>query len=116
MKAWATVQRRPNLVGWIGNVFQTEADADRYALRDENGHMRVVEVEISDPPHEWKRGDWFIPQYGVIPSRIADITEDKVVFHGRSGPSHDPFATVWHRSMIEDATPCDPPDWWEGDR
>lgn len=70
-----------------------------------------VEIEIPDPPHEWKVGDWFTCEGWMHPARIADMGDRYFAFHYRDSVG-DPTADMAPVGELADATPCDPPDWF----
>ena len=84
---------------------KTDHGLDAYAV--------AVEIELPDPPHEWKVGDW--AEYAGATMRLVDINNTTVAFHWRDEEG-DPAADWCHRDAWADvATPCDPPAWflWE---
>lgn len=116
MKAWAVVQDGPNASGWIGNVFHTESSAMRWVEKG-NDDMRVIEIEIPDPPHEWKVGDWFVNREGDGKQcRIIDMVDGEFAYAFRDweGSPRADWSGTW--MLEEECEPCDPPEWWEGDR
>lgn len=120
MKAWAAYVNGPNTVGWFGNLFVSESDAVKWAdreIRSGGFATSIVEVEIPDPPHEWKVGDWFVNREGDGKQcRIIDMVDDEFAYAFRDwdGCPRADWAGVW--MLEEECEPCDPPEWWDGDR
>jgi hypothetical protein len=77
----------------------------------------AVEIELPDPPHEWKVGDWFTPgarHTWDTPTRICDISHGMWSGISRSSEGDPRALDGWTLESLNryDATPCDPPDWW----
>lgn len=76
----------------------------------DDAYAVAVEIELPDPPHEWKVGDW--ANYGGAAMRIVDINATTVAFHWRDEEG-DPTADWCYRDVwTDDATPCPPPAWF----
>jgi hypothetical protein len=111
---WAAPEDR---ITRVTQPFASESVARRWAADNDDGRVPVVHrVERPDPPHEWKVGDWYVWKYGKGPRRIVDIHQGMVAIHTRS-ESGDPACYVIEASRLHaEAVPCDPPEWWTGDR
>ena len=116
MKAWLIRRDVASVKGHLGDVFDTK-EAAEWAVYYDKGNHTIVEIEIPDPPHVWKVGDWFINRKDDnTPCRIVDMTDAMFAYSFRDahgGPRAD-WSATW---MLEDeCEPCDPPEWWEGGR
>jgi hypothetical protein len=109
---------KPNQLGWFGNVFSSSVDAFRWAEANP-GAPWVVEIELPDPLHEWRVGDWYWlttePGWYQLAAPGPDgtfhvlhhiVPKERVTLiqNVRMGTS---------TSVV--ATPCDPPAWFTED-
>ena len=107
---WANVYKNHTTVG-VGYVYRTEQDA-QVCL---SGGGVTITVEVPDPPHIWKIGDWFRYPTEGSPSRyhliVAPYSHEHwyvVVF----GPNRSAqVLEEWDLTYME-ALPCDPPQWF----
>jgi hypothetical protein len=78
----------------------------------DGAYLIAYEVEVPDPPHEWKVGDWFTQPTNDRPRRIVDITPlGKVAYHLR-GSDGEPRVWITRLRDLASADPCDPPVWF----
>lgn len=117
---WVNLYERgePGLVGYF-HATEHEAIAVAKQISKPLHYRIAVPIEVPDPPHVWKVGDWFQRTGGGTgnldgPRRIVDIDgHGNIASHGRSASGH--VFVVWESpcdAALINAIPCDPQQWW----
>ena len=96
----------------VGYLYRTEQDAME-AIASLPGRI-AVPVEVPDPPHDWKIGDWFESDVEAAATYVIVAPYSKghwtvVVFGPSPGGA---FLLDECDPIYINAVPCDPPAWF----
>ena len=93
----------------LGYFYRSVAEAENDAKGITKPSRIAVPIEVPDPPHVWKIGDWFVGTAEIV-FRIVDITGDRIAYTYRQNGI--PYADDMSVDRIGAFVPCDPPEWW----
>jgi len=97
----------------VGYFYPTEQEAGSAAGRIvmPPHHRTAVPIEVPDPPHVWKIGDWFRHPVGTLSWQLIDLVGPRYAWATRdidiplAGSGESP-------TFFDNLIPCDPPQWF----
>ena len=104
---WANIYEN-NTSDAVGYIYRTEQLAKDVA---DDGAV-TVPIEIPDPVHVWKVGDWFQYHGAALAWRLTDLVGPHYAWATRRSDGLPRAESGSDPAFFDGMVPCEPPDWF----